>query len=132
MSKSSEKAKYLYSTGHYWMVESGLKQTLGQYARHNPKIYVGAIGQYLSDAKKERDPDSRLDEHIKLKPWVDRMVVIYGTTSFHYVVETEKNLIKYVREKYPSQIQIMNSPKSKGGEGLRAGCPYYYVYVLLG
>ena len=114
---------YNYDTGHLVQVESNLKRTLGQYACHNAYIKVGITV----------DPEKRFKWHQKERASVgdywERMVVIYGTSSWDVAKRAERRLIKYAHNA-GYEAEVFND--APGGEGRRPHeGQFCYVYVLL-
>lgn len=110
--------RFNYFTGHFRDVISSLRRALSQYVRNAWRFKVGAT----------TDPWSRAEQHAKSDSTWRELVVMYKTTSFQYVIDVERELI---RHGWRSHLLPFSENRAPGGEGIRPGAGSYYVYVLL-
>ncbi|MBI2830578.1 MAG: hypothetical protein HYX81_05415 [Chloroflexi bacterium] len=99
--------------GYPSQVISTLNRALGQFARQNGKVYVGATGScYSCEYRHQREE------------W-PYMVYVYETQTKKHAREIEKKLIDHC------QVHGYATNVRAGGAGLREGAGRYYVYVCM-
>ena len=95
--------------------ERQLRNRLGQLTREDRALgcYVGSTSDYRKRAR----------QHEAQSPHFERMVVLFRTCDLEVARGVERDLIRHTEAK--------NANALPGGEGLRPGKRWYYVYVLL-
>lgn len=93
-----------------------LRKRLASYTRADRAVecYVGTTSNYRARARSHR---RKTDERFT------QMVVLYETRDFDEACELEQDLIWHTDYK--------NANLQPGGEGLRPGKSWYYVYALI-
>ena len=95
--------------------ERQLRNRVAQLTRYDRacECYIGVTSNYRERAKKHR----------RFFPHFERMVVLFKTREIEIAQEIEQDLI------YCTDLK--NANILPGGEGLKRGKPWYYVYVLI-
>ena len=95
--------------------ERQLRNRLGQLTRADRTLgcYVGSTSDYRKRAR----------QHEARSPHFERMVVLFKTRNVEVAKDVERDLIRHT--------EARNANALPGGEGLRPGKRWYYVYVLL-
>ena len=101
--------------GHFNQRESSIRRSLGQHARHNAHIKIGATS----------NPTQRWQAH-RGENWKE-MILLWETTSYRDIKYAEKQLIEWAK----GYDRIDSWNERDGGAGLNKDADSYFIYVLL-